>query len=751
MPLSRRAARLSVLSTVDRDEIRRIVEFEEARPSTILGAKVRRLDGREVISIRVYLPRAVRAWISPKGGQKREMVPLDQDKKFYEVLLENETAIPGYTVSFVDSSGYQEEREDPYTFPPLITDFDLHLIGEGRHQRSYETLGAHWMDNGGTKGVHFAVWAPNARSVSVVGDFNHWLVGAHPMDARGNSGIWELFIPRVAPSELYKFAIRSGKDARVFLKTDPYAFSSQLRPNTAAVVADLEGYEWSDGDWMEDRSNGTVLDGPLSVYEVHLGSWKKEARGDGSLSPYLSYRELADQLIPYVKRLGFTHVELMPIMEHPLDDSWGYQVINYYAPTSRFGKPADFMYFVDKCHQNGIGVILDWVPGHFPSDDYGLALFDGTHLYNHADPRKGVHPEWGTLIFNYSRNEVRSFLLSNAIFWLEKYHADGLRLDAVSSMLYLDYARRPGEWIPNESGGRENLEAISFLRELNQAVHSHFPNALMIAEESTAWGGVTKQPKDNGLGFDLKWNMGWMHDTLEYFSKDPVHRRYHQRNLTFSLWYAFSERFILVLSHDEVVYGKKSMLNKMPGDVWQKFANLRLCYGYMFTHPGKKHLFMGSEFGQWDEWDFKRELDWALARQPMHAKLSLFVHDLNQMHRERRELNELDFTGDGFEWIDFQDADQSVIIFLRKSRDGRRLLVALNMTPVPRFNYRVGVPKAGRYHEILNSDATEYGGSGVGNLGGVYSTSVPWQNRPCSVVLTLPPLAMLVFELEEKR
>jgi 1,4-alpha-glucan branching enzyme len=611
------------------------------------------------------------------------------------------------------------------------------------------------VEQNGVRGVHFAVWAPNAVSVSVVGNFNHWLAGAHPLDVRGSSGIWEIFIPRIGPGELYKFAIKAGEGPqKVLLKTDPYAFKSQLRPDTAAVVADLDAYEWGDGQWMEGRSSEGLLhlDRPISVYEVHLGSWKrKKDNNDGGASSYMSYRELADQLIPYIKRLGFTHIELMPIMEHPLDDSWGYQVVNYYAPTSRYGDPADFMYLVDRCHQNGIGVILDWVPGHFPKDDYGLALFDGTHLYEHADPRKGVHPEWGTLIFNYSRNEVRTFLISNAVFWFERYHADGLRLDAVASMLYLDYARGAGEWLPNEHGGRENLEAISILRELNQVVHSYFPRAVVIAEESTAWPGVTKRVEEEGLGFDLKWNMGWMHDTLDFFSKDPIYRKHHQGSLTFSLWYAFSEKFMLVISHDEVVYGKRSMLNKMPGDTWQKFANLRLFYGYMFTHPGKKHLFMGCEFGQWDEWNFRKGLDWELADQPMHAGLSLFVRDLNRLYHERRELSELDFSPTGFEWIDFQDASQSVITFLRKSRDGSPLLIVLNMTPVPRTEYRVGAPRSGFYRELLNSDASEYGGSGVGNLGGVHSAPIPWNNRPHSITLTLPPLALLVLTPEEKR
>jgi 1,4-alpha-glucan branching enzyme len=732
--------RFSALSGVSSEEIQRIVRFEEPSPSTILGPKLVRRGEKEILWIRAYLPRAWKAWVTINEKKK----PMEMVKRqFYEARLDKEPGPVRYTISFEDSSGFVEEREDPYSFDPLITDFDLHLIGEGTHRKSYEKLGAHVKTVDGVKGIHFAVWAPNARSVSVVGDFNHWRIGAHPMNSRGSSGIWELFVPRVAPSELYKFAIRSNIDGSVMLKTDPYAFETELRPNTAAVVSDLEAHAWRDEEWMDRRSKESSLDRPISMYEVHLGSWMK--KGD----THLSYRELADQLVAYVEKMGFTHIELMPVMEHPLDDSWGYQVVNFYAPTSRFGRPSDFMYLVDKCHQRGIGVILDWVPGHFPKDDYGLALFDGTNLYNHADPRQGLHPEWGTLIFNFDRKEVRTFLISNALFWLEKYHVDGLRLDAVASMIYLDYARRPGEWIPNDHGGNENLAAISFLRELNKVVHSYFPSAITIAEESTAWPGVTSPVELGGLGFDLKWNMGWMHDTLDYFGKDPVYRKHHQNNLTFGLWYGFSERFVLVLSHDEVVYGKRSLLDKMPGDAWQKFANLRLLLGFMFTHPGKKLLFMGGEFGQWSEWNFRSGLDWGLADQPQHSNLSAFVRDLNRLYADRKELHELDFSPEGFEWIDFQDSESNVITFVRKSKKGKKLLVAFNMSPVPRFNYRVGAPEGGRYKEVLNSDASEYGGSGLGNFGGLESTRIPWNNRPFSLNLILPPLGMLVFSPEK--
>jgi 1,4-alpha-glucan branching enzyme len=737
------------VQATDPDAIERIVGFEEPNPSAVLGARFLNGGGdggQDILWVRAYLPRAVRAWAIVKG-EKRQMDAVSDH--FYEVRIPEAEERSRYTLSFVDASGYEEERADPYSFGPVLTDFDLHLIGEGTHQKSYEKLGAHAMTLDGVRGVHFAVWAPNARAVSVVGDFNHWLAGAHPMNNRGSSGIWELFIPGLGPSEVYKYAIRSNKDGSVLTKTDPYAFRTELRPNTAAIVADLGQYPWGDEEWLELRAKQSRLDKPISVYEVHLGSWMR--KGTEVFAPYLSYREIADKLVPYVSGLGFTHIELLPVMEHPLDDSWGYQVVNFYAPTSRFGAPSDLMYLIDECHKNGIGVILDWVPGHFPTDGYGLALFDGTHLYSHEDPRQGMHTEWGTMIFNYSRKEVRTFLISNAIFWLEEYHVDGLRLDAVASMLYLDYARKAGEWIPNEYGGNENLAAVSFLRELNQVVHSYFPHAITIAEESTAWPGVTRPTEAGGLGFDLKWNMGWMHDTLDYFSDDPIYRKYHQSRLTFSLWYAFSERFILVLSHDEVVYGKRSLLSKMPGDDWQKRANLRLCFGYMFTHPGKKLLFMGGEFGQWNEWDFRKSLDWYLPeQQPDHSRLALLVGDLNRLYRERKELYELDFSSEGFEWIDFQDTDNNVITFLRKSRGGKnKMLVALNMSPVPRFNYRVGAPDEGHYREILNSDGVEYGGSGLGNSGGVDAERVQWNGRPYSLRLTLPPLAILIFSLEK--
>ena len=708
-----------------------------------------------MLSVRAYLPRAVRAWVTIDGSIKRDMGLIDP-RGFYEAQFElTRSQAEKYVISFEDKSGYVEQREDAYSFPPSISDYDIYLFAEGTHRKSYKILGAHPIEakNGGVSGVRFAVWAPNARSVCVIGNFNHWTIGENPMVSRASSGIWELFIPRLKELEVYKFAIKANSDGKVAQKTDPYAFMTELRPRTSAIVSNIESYKWRDEEWMNKRSKTQAPNRPISIYEVHLGSWKKKEEKSGEeTQDFLTYRELAASLIPYVKSLGFTHIELLPIMEHPLDDSWGYQVVNYYAPTSRYGTPSDLMYFVDECHRNNLGVILDWVPAHFPKDEYGLALFDGTHLYNHADKRIGEFLEWGTYAFNYSRNEVRSFLISNAGFWMEKYHADGLRIDAVASMLYLDYSRKPGEWVPNEYGGRENLAAISFLRQLNDAVHEDHSGVLMIAEESTAWPKVTGLVKHGGLGFDLKWNMGWMHDTLTYFSKDSIFRKYHQDKLTFSILYAFREQFILVLSHDEVVYGKRSLLNKMPGDDWQKFANLRLCLGFMFTHPGKKLLFMGAEFAQWNEWNFKTSLDWNELQYPDHSSIQVYLKDLNALYN-LRELHELDFSYDGFEWIDFNDVDQSVISYIRKSARGEQEFVVMvcNFTPVPRYKYKIGVPRGGYYKEILNSDALEYGGSGVGNLGGVRSDPIPIHGRNHSLNLTLPPLGILILKIVEEQ
>jgi 1,4-alpha-glucan branching enzyme len=624
----------------------------------------------------------------------------------------------------------------------FITDFDIYLFGEGNHLKIYEKLGAHLIKFDGTEGVHFAVWAPNAKYVSVVGDFNEWNPSKNPMKLLGSSGIWATFIEGLKEGMLYKYYIH-GWDNSVQLKADPYGFFFEVRPKSASIVYKLKDkYIWNDSKWIEKRKNTNWLNEPISIYEVHLGSWRKKP--DGS---FLNYRELAHELIPYVKWLGFTHVELLPIAEHPLDESWGYQCVGYYAPTSRFGTPQDFMYFVDYAHQNDIGVIVDWVPSHFPKDGHGLIRFDGTCLYEHEDPRKGEHKDWGTLIYNYGRNEVRNFLIANALFWFDVYHIDGLRVDAVASMLYLDYSKKEGEWIPNQYGGKENLEAIDFLRKMNELTHGHYPGTLTIAEESTAWPMVTRPTYIGGLGFTMKWNMGWMHDTLFYFSRDPIFRKYHTNSITFSLLYAFSENFVLPLSHDEVVYGKCSLFQKMPGDKWQKLANLKLLYGYMYGHPGKKLLFMGSEFAQINEWNWQWQIEWHLLNDEAHRGVTNFIRDLNSLYKKEKALYEVDFHWNGFEWIDFSDSEQSIISFIRKSKNNREFLIFIfNLTPVPRFNYRIGVPEEGFYKELLNSDSYIYGGSNLGNNGGVWSQNYPFHGRPHSIELTLPPLAVLILK-----
>lgn len=621
-----------------------------------------------------------------------------------------------------------------------LTDYDLYLLGQGTYYRIHDKMGAHVCISDGEEGANFSVWAPNADRVSVVGDFNLWDGNKNPMEHLGDSGIWSLFIPGVGIGDRYKFEIRArGGDS--FLKSDPLAFQSELRPKSASVVCKLDGYTWQDESWLEKRDSGDRLRKPVSIYEVHLGSWRR--KGD----QFLTYRELAKSLIPYIKEMGFTHVEILPVAEHPLDASWGYQVIGYFSLTSRYGAAQDFMSFVDQCHQNEIGVILDWVPAHFPRDYHALGLFDGTHLYEHMDPRKGEHKEWGTCVFNYGRNEVKAFLVSNALFWFERYHVDGLRIDAVSSMLYLDYGRNEGEWIPNRYGGRENLEAMDLLREVNTMVYEKYPGAMMIAEESSAWPAVSRPVYTGGLGFGFKWNMGWMHDTLEYMSLDPVYRKYHHRNLTFGLLYAFSENFILPLSHDEVVHGKGSLLSKMPGDRWQKFANLRVYLGFMFGHPGKKLLFMGGEFGQWNEWYHEVALDWNLLSDPLHRALTQWIQDLNATYTSEGALHSQDHQPEAFEWIDPDDSDNSVTSFIRWDVERRNFVVVLcNFTPVVRFNYRVGIPEPGLYQELLNSDSYIYGGSNVGNLGGVRSDAISSHGRPFSLSLTLPPLAALFLK-----
>ena len=628
--------------------------------------------------------------------------------------------------------------DDPYRFPPLLTPFELYLHGEGTNYESYRTLGAHMVDVEGVRGVRFAVWAPNAELVSVLGDFNRWDRTWHPMRLR-DGGIWEIFIPGLEQSANYKYSVlaRHGGEQQ---KSDPYGFFAEVPPKTASIVWSLANYAWSDSDWMNARGAHEWYREPMSIYEVHLESWMRHE----DHTP-LSYRELADKLVDYARDMGYTHLELMPVMEHPFGGSWGYQVTGYYAPTSRFGTPDDFRYFVDRCHQAGLGVILDWVPGHFPRDAHGLWRFDGTACYEHEDPRQGEHREWGTMVFNYGRNEVRTFLLSNALYWLREFHVDGLRVDAVASMLYLDYARG-NDWIPNKYGGRENLEAVDFIRRFNELAHQE-PGAITVAEESTAWPGVSRPVYLNGLGFTFKWNMGWMHDMLDYFSLDPVFRKFHQQNITFSMLYAFTENFVLPVSHDEVVHLKRALVSKMPGDEWQRFANVRAFLGYMFGHPGKKLLFMGSDIGQTEEWNHASSLPWHLLQWPVHRTLQTFVKELNRLYRREPSLAQVDDSFQGFEWIDFRDAEASVIAFVRfaKNRDDF-LVFACNFTPVPRHSYRIGVPVAGRYDEIFNSDAAMFGGSNLGNSGAVIADPIPDHGRPASIQILLPPLAVVVFK-----
>jgi len=625
----------------------------------------------------------------------------------------------------------------------LLTDHDLYLFNEGSHFRLYDKLGARVVTHAGTSGTYFAVWAPNGEQVSVIGDFNGWDKRSHRLSPKGQSGIWEGFFPGVAKGTLFKYHIVSRFHGYRVDKADPFSIFNETPPKTASIVWDLD-YHWGDHEWMASRRQHNALDKPMATYEMHLGSWRRVlAEGNRSLS----YRELATQLADYLQQMGYTHVEFLPVMDHPFFGSWGYQITGYFAPSGNYGTPQDFMHLIDSLHQRGIGVILDWVPSHFPTDEHGLAFFDGSHLYEHADARQGYHPEWKSYIFNYGRTEVQSFLISNATFWLDRYHADGLRVDAVASMLYLDYARKEGEWIPNRYGGRENIEAINFLRRMNEEVYKYRPDVQTIAEESTAWPMVSRPNYVGGLGFGLKWDMGWMHDTLEYMSKDPLFRRYHHNKLTFRMIYAFHENFVLPLSHDEVVYGKGSLIGKMPGDEWQKFANLRALFGYMYAQPAKKLLFMGGEFGQWREWVHDSSLDWDLLDYPLHAGLQRWVEDLNRLYRSEPALHELDCDPAGFEWIDCNDADSSVLSLIRKAKSSSAIMLVLcNFTPVPRYSYRVGTPRGGQWQEILNSDAARYGGSNMGNLGGAESAPIGLHGRPYSLTLTLPPLSVSFFK-----
>ncbi|RPI17413.1 MAG: 1,4-alpha-glucan branching protein GlgB [Ignavibacteriae bacterium] len=638
----------------------------------------------------------------------------------------------------------------------FITDFDLHLFANTTFYRIYDKFGAQIHEQDGVMGVHFATWAPNAEKISIIGDFNSWQDGVNEMTKLNEGGVWSCFIPGIDEGTVYKYSIKSKVDGYLRRKTDPYAFYCELRPNNASVVANINKYQWDDKEWMDrkiEEPQHTFKTKPISIYELHLGSWKKDYNNINYANDwgYKTYKQYAYEITDYVKKMGYTHVELLPVMEHPLDISWGYQVTNYYAPTSRYGKPEDLMFFIDHCHQNGIGVILDWVPAHFPTDEHSLAYFDGKQIYAYESWQKGFHKDWGTYIFDYGRNEVQNFLLGSALFWLDKYHADGLRVDAVASMLYLDYSREHGEWEPNIHGGRENLEAINFIKHLNDIVHKYFPGNYMIAEESTAWPGVTHSVHDGGLGFDMKWNMGWMNDILLYFSKEPIHRKYHQSKITFSLWYAFSENFILPVSHDEVVHGKKTLVEKVPGDNWQKFANVRLFLGFMFAHPGKKLNFMTTDIGQYNEWYSEKEMDWGVLDIELNKKLNQYMQDINKLYKKYRAFFEVDFDSRGFQWLDFSDAANSVLAFVRKSDDEKQILMfTFNMTPVERADYTFGVPKPGYYKEIFNSDAETYGGSGKGNMGGKRTSHKQHQQWEYCVKVTLPPLAMNVFLWEEK-
>jgi 1,4-alpha-glucan branching enzyme len=661
----------------------------------------------------------------------------------YEVRVDEPR--PDYRLRITYPGNHTIEVDDPYRYGRVLTDFDLHLLGEGTHHRMFEKLGSHLIGFGGTRGVHFAVWAPNAERVSVIGDFNAWDGRVTPMRHLTPGGIWEIFLPDLREGEKYKYEIRA-RDGSILEKTDPFGLAFEVPPQSAAIVRDISTYQWGDREWLAERATaGGWIDRPMAIYETHLGSW---ARGAEDGEQFLGYRELADRLIPYVKGLGFTHLELLPVMEHPFSGSWGYQVLGFFAPTSRFGPPEDFKFFVDAAHRAGIGVILDWVPGHFPKDAHGLARFDGTALFEHEDPRQGEHQDWGTLIFNYGRNEVRNFLLSNALFWLEEYHVDGLRVDAVASMLYLDYSRRHGEWIPNQFGGRENLEAISFLQELNGLSHAEHPGTLTAAEESTAFPGVSRPVHLGGLGFTYKWNMGWMHDMLQYMHEDPIHRRWHHNRVTFSALYMHTENFILPFSHDEVVHGKGSLINKMPGDEWQKRASLRVLYGYMYGHPGKKLLFMGSEFGQWSEWNHDRSLDWDLVDHESHAGLRNYIQALNWHYHSEPALHEVDFDPAGFRWIDCNDNENSVVSIVRYAKSPADFVVMVfNFTPVPRMEYRIGVPEPGWYAELLNSDAEIFGGGDVGNGGGSATEPVAAHGFDQSLRLVVPPLGCLLLKL----
>lgn len=720
------------------EDVARIAAARHGDPFAVLGQH--RIEGG--MAIRAFVPGAKRVQVlRTGGGASFELPPRSGD--FFEGFLPGEESRFAYRLR-AENGGGAWEFSDPYAFAPVLGALDDHLLVEGMHRQLYERLGAHPMTHEGVDGVLFAVWAPQAQRVSVVGDFNHWDGRSHQMRKRIDSGLWEIFAPGIGEGTVYKYEIVGAGGTLLPLKADPVGFYAEMRSSTASIVATTDHAAWGDAKHMAGRGGAEARRAPMSIYEVHLGSWRRTREGG-----FLSYDELADQLIPYVADMGFTHIQLLPISEHPLDASWGYQPIGLFAPTHRFGDPAGFQRFVDRAHQAGTSVILDWVPAHFPTDEHGLACFDGAPLYEHSDPRRGYHPDWNTAIYDFGRREVSNFLASSALYWLDRFHIDGLRVDAVASMLYLDYSRKSGEWLPNPDGSNDNRDAVRFLQRLNELVYSLAPGAVTIAEESTAWPGVSRPTSAGGLGFGFKWNMGWMNDTLAYMALDPIHRRFHHNKLTFGLLYAFSENFVLPLSHDEVVHGKNSIIGKMPGDDWQKFANTRAYYGFMWGYPGKKLLFMGQEFGQRREWDFDTSLDWGLLDSHFHQGLQALVRDLNRLHREKPALHARDCEAEGFQWIVADDAAQSVFAWLRRGASGSRpIAVVSNFTPMPRYGYRIGLPHAGRWREILNSDASHYGGSGVGNLGAIEAHSNPSHGFPASAEITLPPLATVYFEFD---
>lgn len=717
--------------------IKAIVRAECTDVFSVLGMHT--VDGR--LEVRALLPNFEEVSVVDRSSGVTWAMERVATEGVFVAVIDGRDQPFAYELEGVQGGGKRTLR-DPYSFWPMVADEERFLFNEGKQQGAHRFLGAHVKEVDGVEGTHFVVWAPSARRVSVVGDFNAWDGRIHCMRSLGASGLWEIFLPAVGVGAVYKYEMLT-ENGQIALKADPYAFAAEVPPQTASIVADVSSFAWDDVEWMQQRQDAHWIERPISIYEVHPGSWR--LRDDGS---HMSWPDMAHALVDYVCEMGFTHIELMGVAEHPFDGSWGYQVTGYFAPNSRFGSPSEFAYFVNYCHRHGIGVIVDWVPGHFPKDAHGLARFDGTALYEHEDLRQGWHPDWDTMVFNYGRNEVRSFLISNALYWLEHYHVDGLRVDAVASMLYLDYSRSEGEWVPNAYGGRENLEAISFLEELNSVVYARCPGTMMIAEESTAWPSVSRPVYNGGLGFGFKWNMGWMNDCLCYMERDPIHRQWHHGSLTFSMVYAYHENFVLPLSHDEVVHGKKSLLGKMPGDDWQKFANLRCLYGFMFGHPGKKLLFMGSELAPWDEWNHARALDWNLLAHTPHGGMQQWVRDLNKLYSTEAALHQTDADPRGFAWIDCLDRERSIVAFLRRAPDHSDVIFVCNFTPVPRENYRLGVPEATRYSELLNSDATCYGGSGMGNGGGVQAEDVPLHGQPASLSILLPPLSILVLRAQ---